>query len=117
MIDALKPLNVPIILFAKGSCLHAEALSLLNPSAISLDEGGDIVKIAKKIPSNIALQGNLDPDLLSAPVEMLKQQVKYLCKSMQDRPGYIMNLGHGIKPQSQEENVRCMVETVQSMSY
>lgn len=117
MIEALKPLGIPIILFAKGSCLHVEELCHLQPSAISLDEGGDLVKVAAKIPEHIALQGNLDPDLLTAPIKTLREHVEYLCKSMQHRPGYVMNLGHGIKPQSREENVRCIVETVQSMSY
>ena len=117
IIEALKPYDVPIILFAKGSCLHAEELSKLNPAAISLDEAGDLLKISQKIPPSIALQGNLDPDLLTAPLGVLKEQVEHLCQSMHKRPGFIMNLGHGIKPHSQEENVRCMVETVKSMSY
>lgn len=117
IILALKPYKTPIILFAKGSCLHAEALAQLSPSAISLDEGGDLTKIAARLPSNLALQGNLDPDLLMAPVDVLQKRVEELCESMRSRPGYIMNLGHGVKPQAREENIRCMIETVQSMSY
>lgn len=117
IIEALKEYDIPIILFAKGSCLHAEQLAELGPSAISLDEAGNLSKIAKIISPNIALQGNLDPDLLIAPLNVLKEQVAHLCQSMHKRPGFIMNLGHGIKPQSLEDNVRCMVETVKNMSY
>ncbi|MCH9632941.1 MAG: Uroporphyrinogen decarboxylase [Chlamydiae bacterium] len=117
IVQALKPYDIPIILFAKGSCLHAEELAALNPSAISLDESANLKKISKKISSKIALQGNLDPDLLIAPIKTLKEQVEQLCRSMHNRPGFIMNLGHGIKPHCQEENVRCMVETVKNMSY
>lgn len=117
IITALKPYNIPIILFAKGSCLHAEELVKLGADAISLDESGDLLKTSQKIPKNIAIQGNLDPDLLSAPLDVLKDNVQSICQKMKNRPGYIFNLGHGIKPQSRVENVQCLVETVQSTQY
>ncbi len=117
IIEALKPFNTPVILFAKGSCFNASCLASLGSQALSLDDSADIETISKKLPANIALQGNLDPDLLMAPKEVLKKEVENLCLSMRHRPGYIMNLGHGIKPQSKVENVQCLVETVQNMSY
>lgn len=116
IVEAIKPF-VPVILFAKGSCQHASELVKLNPSAISLDESISLEEIAPSIPNHIAIQGNLDPDLLVAPLDVLKKEVEKLCESMKNRPGYIFNLGHGVKPHSKVENVKCLIETVQNISY
>lgn len=116
IIDEIKPL-APVILFAKGSCLHAKELEQLGPTAISLDDSAQIERINQKLSAKTVIQGNLDPDLLTAPIDLLESEVKKLCRYMRSRPGYIFNLGHGIKPQSKVENVQCLIETVQNMSY
>lgn len=116
IIDAIKP-KVPVILFAKGSCLHVSELEKLSPTAISLDDSANLDRISQKLSPKTAIQGNLDPDLLTAPLPLLESEVKKLCNEMKNRPGYIFNLGHGIKPQSKVENVECLIKTVQNMSY
>lgn len=116
IIEKIKP-HAPVILFAKGSCQHVKELVKLNPSAISLDESMSLNEVATYIPPHIAIQGNLDPDLLVAPLEILKREVEKLCEHMKHRPGFIFNLGHGVKPQSKVENVQCLIETVQNISF
>lgn len=116
IITAIKPL-APVILFAKGSSLHVKELEKLGPTAISLDDSGNIERISKKLSPKTAIQGNLDPDLLMAPLDILESEVKKMCFAMRSRPGYIFNLGHGIKPKSKVENVQCLIETIQSMSF
>ncbi|MCH9633863.1 MAG: Uroporphyrinogen decarboxylase [Chlamydiae bacterium] len=117
IIQALKPSGVPIILFAKGSCAFVEDLAHLNPSAISLDSSGDLLKAIHRISSKISLQGNLDPDLLQAPLPTIRKEVMRLCMGMKDRPGYVFNLGHGIKPHTPLEAVECLIDTVKEVSY
>ena len=59
-----------------------------------------------------AVQGNLDPITLFAPVEVLEQRVKEILRSANGRPGHIFNLGHGIVPTTPVENVQAVVNMV-----
>jgi uroporphyrinogen decarboxylase len=116
ILEALAPRAIPTILFCRGSCLFAEELASLAPSAISLDWGYDLKKMRQKIPSSIAIQGNLDPMALFAPREILEKKVEKLLASMEGDPGYIFNLGHGILPETPLQNVQHMVDYVRNRS-
>jgi uroporphyrinogen decarboxylase len=110
IVDALRPLQVPVILFSRGAGLNFEALVGARPSAISLDWPCDLPLFRQK--TKLPLQGNLDPCALFAPKEQLAREVDTLLASMGKDPGYIFNLGHGILPDTPFENVRFLVEQV-----
>lgn len=107
-----KAFSVPVILFCRGSSVFAESLATINPSAISLDWNGNMGEIRKKIPRTIALQGNLDPDILCAPKAMLTRETNRMLKQMENDPGYIFNLGHGILPHTPMEAVHTLIEKI-----
>jgi uroporphyrinogen decarboxylase len=71
-----------------------------------LDEGWHAVGYSR------AVQGNLDPITLFAPLEILEQRVKDVLRSAGGRPGHIFNLGHGIVPNTPVENVQAVVRMV-----
>lgn len=104
--------KVPVIVFCRGASVFAPQLAEIAPSAISLDWNCDLAGVRKQTPASIALQGNLDPDILYAPLPVIKQEVKSLLKAMQGEQGYIFNLGHGITPQVPVEAVRTLVDAV-----
>jgi uroporphyrinogen decarboxylase len=114
IVDALRPTGIPVILFCRGSSFFAEQLASLQPAAISIDWSADLSQLSRKLPSNIALQGNLDPDILYADKSTIERECKKLLNGMKDHPGYIFNLGHGLKPDMEPENVRCLVDTVRN---
>lgn len=114
IIKSLK--NTPVILFCKGSSVFAPQLAELSPAAISLDWNADISLTRKLIPQTIALQGNLDPDILYAPPSVIQKETKRILKGMQKEPGYIFNLGHGILPDTPVDSVKTLVATVQESS-
>jgi uroporphyrinogen decarboxylase len=114
IVDGLREKNIPIILFCKGSSVFASQLAELRPAAISLDWNCDLPTLQHQLSPTIALQGNLDPDILYAPPHVIKKEVTTLLDGMKGNPGYIFNLGHGILPDIPFENVRTLVETVQS---
>lgn len=114
IVEALRATNVPIILFAKGTSSLLQEFVSLHPDAISLDTGCDLLKVKQRVPDSIALQGNLDPHLLTASKDRLKEELHRLLDGMQGRPGYIVNLGHGIRPNASYESVRLLFDTVKN---
>jgi uroporphyrinogen decarboxylase len=106
--------QVPVIVFCKGSSVFAPQIGEIHPSGISLDWNGHLPDMRKRIPSNIALQGNLDPDILYAPCKLLKREIRGMLQSMKGDPGYIFNLGHGMLPDISVDAVHTLVDTVQT---
>lgn len=104
---------VPTILFCRGSSVFAPLLSELKPAGIGLDWNCQMSQMRKIIPSKVALQGNLDPDILYAPLPRLELEVNRLLDEMQGDPGFIFNLGHGVFPDVTEEAVYTLVNCVQ----
>lgn len=105
-------LSLPTILFCRGSSLTAGKIAALKPAGISIDWNGSISDIRREIGPSIALQGNLDPDVLMAPPDILKEEIRSLLDSMKGDPGYIFNLGHGILPHTNPDAVKVLVETI-----
>jgi len=108
----IRSLDVPVILFARGSCHLASDLASIRPSAISFDWFKPLYEMRQKVPNTIAIQGNLDPDILYAPPAVIQRETKKLLNSMQGEPGFIVNLGHGIFPDTPVDHVKCFVDTV-----
>jgi uroporphyrinogen decarboxylase len=118
---SLKPLkkiaesiDKPVILFMRGSAVRAEKLASLKPAAISVDWQRPLSDIRRTV--NTPLQGNLDPDLLFAPVDQVRNSVCALLEEMKGDPAFIVNLGHGVKPGTPLESVEVLVEEIRNFS-
>lgn len=107
----IEAVSVPVIVFMRGACHRLEDLVSLKPAAISFDGQVPLASLRKRVP--MAIQGNLDPDLLLQPLPVIRQQTEELLQSMQGDRGFIVNLGHGVKPHVPVEAVQCLVDTVQ----
>ena len=106
--------NVPVIVFAKGT-RDWKTLLGLGANVLGIDPAFDLAEARKLFPKNIAIQGNLDPELLLhlSPGE-LEVKTTQLLEKMRGRPGYIFNLGHGVPPATPLENIASVVRTVQN---
>ncbi len=114
IVDGLRPYGVPVILFCRDSSLRAEALSKIQPSGISFDWHLPMQKLRQIVPSDIAVQGNFNPEFLKLPQEQVHAGVKQLLTEMQGKKGFIVNLGHGVTPDIPVGNVRCFVDAVKN---
>jgi uroporphyrinogen decarboxylase len=112
ILKGIEHLPVPAILFCRGSSVFAPQLAELKPAGIGLDWNCQMKTMRTHVPLPIALQGNLDPDILYAPLSTIQQEVARILDEMEGDPGFIFNLGHGIFPDVSEEAVRTVVETV-----
>ncbi|SCA62372.1 Uroporphyrinogen decarboxylase [Chlamydiales bacterium SCGC AG-110-M15] len=115
IVKALKDSGTPVIIFCRGTSAFVDQLTELKPSAISIDWSCDIADFRARCPEGIAIQGNMDPYVLSASHECIKKEVHRLIDAMHGHPGYIFNLGHGITPDIPYENMRYLINTVKEL--
>jgi uroporphyrinogen decarboxylase len=112
LVRAVQEMGVPVIYFG------VETAGLLAQMAAT---GADVIGLDWRQPLDVgwreaghghAVQGNLDPITLFAPLEVLELRVKEILRAAGGRPGHIFNLGHGIVPQTPVENVQAVVRMV-----
>ncbi len=112
----IRSISIPVILFCRGSARYIPELISLNPAAISFDWEKSMSELRDIVPSHIAIQGNLNPDILRGPLVLLEKEVASLLASMKGKTGYIFNLGHGVLPDTPVENGKRLVELVKASS-
>ncbi|HEY0628345.1 MAG TPA: uroporphyrinogen decarboxylase [Sphingomicrobium sp.] len=104
--------DTPIIGFPKGAGGKLRAYAAeTGVDAIGLDETVDPVWAAKELPSDLPVQGNLDPLALIAGAEQLRSAVRRILDALADRP-HIFNLGHGIQQTTPIAHVEQLVTLV-----
>jgi uroporphyrinogen decarboxylase len=72
--------------------------------------------VAARLGDGIALQGNLDPHALFAPPAEVRRLTADVLARVGTRRGHIMNLGHGILPDTPIESVQALIEAVHEPS-
>ena len=109
IVDYTKSLGVEVICFPRLIKSYKDFCDIVKPNVISIDYEVDPIKIAKTI--DIPIQGGMDPKcLLLEKNEMLKNAKKYL--DIFKNHNYIFNLGHGMIPETNPENVKVLVDFV-----
>ncbi|MFI4955656.1 MAG: uroporphyrinogen decarboxylase [Gammaproteobacteria bacterium] len=104
--------RIPNILFTKGGGQWLELMSDTGCDALGLDWTINIGEARERVGNKVALQGNLDPAVLYAPAEVVEAEVTRVMNSFGKHPGHVFNLGHGIHPGIDPENVKVLVDTV-----
>lgn len=102
---------VPMTIFAKGAHYALEDLALSGYDVIGIDWTVDPIEARKLVGPSITLQGNLDPCALYAPSQSLQELTSEMTKKFGNKR-YIANLGHGIYPDMNPENVKVFIDTV-----
>lgn len=115
VIAALPP-GTPVILFAKGMAHHLNALVPSGACALGMDWTVDLPAIRQATPTGIALQGNLDPTLMSTTPAIVRAAATDLLEGMGNTPGHIVNLGHGILPSAKIECVEALVDAIRAQA-
>jgi uroporphyrinogen decarboxylase len=106
--------GAPLIVFPHGAPWALEEVARATQAdAIGVDwrtDPADARRIADRL--GIAMQGNLDPGVLRAPPEVIRQRTRAMLRACAG-PGHIANLGHGITPDVPVAHARAFIETVQ----
>ena len=77
-----------------------------------LDWRARIDRAWEELGHDVAVQGNLDPACLFAPVDVIKRKTQTVLDEAGGRPGHVFNLGHGILPNTPIESVEAVLEVV-----
>ena len=64
----------------------------------------------------VAIQGNLNPKILLESRNIIKDETYKILSKYKDYPGYIFNLGHGITPDINPDNVKYLTDIVREFS-
>jgi uroporphyrinogen decarboxylase len=107
--------EVPKTIFAKGAWFALEELGQTSCQVIGLDWNTSPQFARQKIGSQKVLQGNLDPCTLYGNADTIRQETIKMVQAFQGR--HIVNLGHGVYPDTPLDGVRVFVETVRGMRY
>jgi uroporphyrinogen decarboxylase len=114
VLHALRP--VPTILFTKGGGSWLEAMAASGCSAVGLDWTVDPREARRRVGDKVALQGNLDPAVLTQPEATVRAEARRVLDAFGTAPGHIFNLGHGITPQARPDAVAALVDEVRAYS-
>ena len=106
--------ELPIILFEKAPKKKIVDLAFQELSALSLHWQNDLAEISNSLKNKFAIQGNLDPKILLESDEAIWGETQNICRLMQDYPGFIFNLGHGITPDIKPDKVKVMIEAIRN---
>lgn len=107
----IAPAGVPTIHFGVGT-------GAILPDLVAA--GGDIIGVDWRLPLDEAwtvigdrgIQGNLDPTMLLAPLDRLREGADDVLRRAGSRPGHIFNLGHGVLPNTSLERVQELAKHV-----
>jgi uroporphyrinogen decarboxylase len=112
VLEGIADLGVPRIHFGVGT---GEILGLMS------EAGADVVGVDWRVPLSVArrrigtgraVQGNLDPAVCLAPVEVVIEETTKILADAGGKPGHVFNLGHGVLPETDPGVLAQVVETV-----
>lgn len=108
--------RIPVILFSKGCNTQLEALADSGCDALGVDWTVSLTEARRRVGDRVALQGNMDPAILLASPEVIREAAAGVLADFGHGEGHVFNLGHGITPDVDPENLAVLLETVKEIS-
>jgi uroporphyrinogen decarboxylase len=112
----LERFGVPRIHFATGASNLLEEMKVAGGDVFSVDWTIPIDVAWQRLGYDVGIQGNLDPAVLLASIDLIKTKAADILKRVRGHTGHIFNLGHGMLPQTSPENVAALVKFVHDFS-
>jgi uroporphyrinogen decarboxylase len=111
--------RIPSIVFTKGGGLWLEEIADIGADAVGVDWTVNLANARARVGHKVALQGNLDPNVLFAQAPQIRAEVAKVLEAFgtpAQGTGHVFNLGHGISQYTPPEAVDIMVDTVHEFS-
>jgi len=114
--EGLKREGVPMIHFGTGTSAMLRQMRDAGGDVIGVDWRMHLDEAWATVGHDVAVQGNLDPLTLFAPLQEIERHVADILRRAGGRPGHIFNLGHGILPTTPIEHVAATIDMVHTLS-
>jgi uroporphyrinogen decarboxylase len=108
--------TVPVILFTKNGGQWLEKMAATGAHCLGVDWTTNLSDAKAVTGGKVALQGNMDPCILYSNPERIRQEVGAVLESFGKGNGHVFNLGHGIHPHIDPENVGAFINAVHELS-
>ncbi|MGD9888282.1 MAG: uroporphyrinogen decarboxylase [Halothiobacillaceae bacterium] len=108
--------RVPVVVFTKGGGQWLENMADCGADALGIDWTTDIGNARQRVGHKVALQGNMDPNVLYASPERIREEVASVLAAYGSGTGHVFNLGHGIHPGINPEHVAALVNALHELS-
>lgn len=111
---------IPCIVFTKGGGQWLNMMADSGADALGLDWTINITAAKKQVGNKVALQGNLDPAALKSQPQNITAEAQRILKQFAydgNSQGHIFNLGHGITPDIEPDNVQALLAAIEQYQY
>jgi uroporphyrinogen decarboxylase len=108
--------KVPVIMFTKNGGQWLSDMTESGCDALGVDWTTSLADARVLVQDRVALQGNMDPSILYASPERIREEVKQVLASYGSGTGHVFNLGHGIHQTIEPDHVKVLVDAVHEMS-
>jgi uroporphyrinogen decarboxylase len=108
--------RVPSVLFTKGGAGWLEDLAATGCDALGVDWTVELDEVRRRVGDRVAIQGNMDPCVLYASPERIREEVGRILEAYGPGAGHVFNLGHGVHPDVNPDHVAAMVDAVHDLS-
>lgn len=116
-LDNVRDLGAPLIHFGTGTSELLGAMYEVGVDAVGVDYRLPLHEANRRLGGRVVLQGNIDPAFLAAPWNVLEAHVRDVVRAGASAPGHVVNLGHGVPPETDPEVLTRVVELVHSITY
>jgi uroporphyrinogen decarboxylase len=112
LFQTVRQAGVPIIHFSTRTASYIETIAADGADVISVDAQLPLHEIRERLGWNKPVQGNLEPLALLAPWRELQYRTDAILAGNQGRPGHIFNVGHGIVPATNPDQLARLIDYV-----
>ncbi|WP_458115372.1 uroporphyrinogen decarboxylase [Arthrobacter sp. D2-10] len=114
-LDHVRGLGAPLVHFGTGTSELLVAMRDVGVDVVGVDYRLPLDEANRRLGGTVALQGNIDPALLSAPWEVLEAHVREVLDAGSAAPGHVVNLGHGVPPEADPDVLTRVVSLIHSV--
>lgn len=120
IVDGLKHQHdgqkIPVTLFTKGGGAWLDIMAATGCDCLGVDWTTDLADARAKVAGKVALQGNMDPSMLYATDDRIREEVATILASYGKGSGHVFNLGHGIHQTVAPAKAGVFIEAVHELS-
>jgi uroporphyrinogen decarboxylase len=108
--------NVPVVHFGVGTGELLKAMHGIGADVVGVDYRVPLDEASRRLGGVVPVQGNIDPALLNAPWPVLEAHVRDVLERGRTAPAHVLNLGHGVPPETNPDVLTRLVEFVHETS-